>query len=246
MKKYSFCGSVATLGFLATTVAGGATEIDLSSLTTADLNTYTNGSYYPLGGTQITVGGVGFETSTYAGGPDSGVIQLNGDPADWPPAFPASVSVPVNQAGVKTVYTLINSSFGLEGTDVGSVELVGSSGTYTYTLTEGVNVRDHYNGTFVNTATDLAGSIYFGDGSVRLDMQAFAVPSGIGTLQSVTFAAGTNYYGYGEPFLAGLTTSFSAAVPEPSTWALMLMGFAGLGYAGYRRREKSLSPVAAG
>ena len=27
----------------------------------------------------------------------------------------------------------------------------------------------------------------------------------------------------------------SAAVPEPSTWAMMLLGFAGLGYAGFRR-----------
>ncbi len=27
----------------------------------------------------------------------------------------------------------------------------------------------------------------------------------------------------------------SAPVPEPSTWAMMLLGFAGLGYAGYRR-----------
>jgi hypothetical protein len=26
-------------------------------------------------------------------------------------------------------------------------------------------------------------------------------------------------------------------VPEPSTWAMMLVGFAGLGYAGYRRRS---------
>jgi PEP-CTERM motif len=28
------------------------------------------------------------------------------------------------------------------------------------------------------------------------------------------------------------------AVPEPSTWAMMLMGFAGLGYAGYRRSRE--------
>ena len=28
------------------------------------------------------------------------------------------------------------------------------------------------------------------------------------------------------------------AVPEPSTWALMLLGFAGLGYAGYRRTRE--------
>jgi ATP-dependent DNA ligase len=35
------------------------------------------------------------------------------------------------------------------------------------------------------------------------------------------------------------------AVPEPSTWAMMLLGFAVLGYAGYRRSErpvKSLKP----
>ena len=29
--------------------------------------------------------------------------------------------------------------------------------------------------------------------------------------------------------------SVTPAVPEPSTWALMLLGFAGLGFAGYRR-----------
>jgi hypothetical protein len=26
-------------------------------------------------------------------------------------------------------------------------------------------------------------------------------------------------------------------IPEPSTWAMMLIGFAGLGYLGYRRRQ---------
>ena len=29
--------------------------------------------------------------------------------------------------------------------------------------------------------------------------------------------------------------------PEPSTWAMMLLGFAGLGFAGYRARNKALS-----
>ena len=28
------------------------------------------------------------------------------------------------------------------------------------------------------------------------------------------------------------------AVPEPSTWAMMLLGFAGLGFAGYRRARE--------
>ncbi len=34
----------------------------------------------------------------------------------------------------------------------------------------------------------------------------------------------------------GLITS---GVPEPSTWAMMLLGFAGLGYAGFKRTRKS-------
>jgi len=31
----------------------------------------------------------------------------------------------------------------------------------------------------------------------------------------------------------------SPGVPEPSTWAMMLLGFAGVGFAGYRRARKS-------
>jgi hypothetical protein len=34
-----------------------------------------------------------------------------------------------------------------------------------------------------------------------------------------------------------------SAVPEPSTWGLMLLGFAGLGFAGYRRSVKAAAAV---
>jgi hypothetical protein len=36
-------------------------------------------------------------------------------------------------------------------------------------------------------------------------------------------------------FTVSFQSDFEATVPEPSTWAMMLLGFAGLGYAGYRR-----------
>jgi hypothetical protein len=32
-------------------------------------------------------------------------------------------------------------------------------------------------------------------------------------------------------------------VPEPSTWAMMLLGFAGLGFAAYRSRRTAISIV---
>jgi len=35
------------------------------------------------------------------------------------------------------------------------------------------------------------------------------------------------------------------AVPEASTWAMMLLGFAGLGYAGYRRARAGRATLAA-
>jgi hypothetical protein len=33
--------------------------------------------------------------------------------------------------------------------------------------------------------------------------------------------------------------TYHYTIPEPSTWAMMLIGFAGLGYAGYRAQRKS-------
>ena len=36
-----------------------------------------------------------------------------------------------------------------------------------------------------------------------------------------------------------------SAVPEPSTWAMMLLGFAGLGYAGYRRTRSGQTALSA-
>jgi hypothetical protein len=38
-----------------------------------------------------------------------------------------------------------------------------------------------------------------------------------------------------------LTPVSAAAIPELSTWAMMLAGFAGLGFAGYRRAKKEPS-----
>jgi PEP-CTERM motif len=33
-------------------------------------------------------------------------------------------------------------------------------------------------------------------------------------------------------------TTAVAAVPEPSMWAMMLLGFCGLGFLSYRRKDK--------
>ena len=43
------------------------------------------------------------------------------------------------------------------------------------------------------------------------------------------------------PFALVSDVSLTGGVPEPATWALMGLGFAGLGFAAYRRRATSVS-----
>jgi hypothetical protein len=63
-------------------------------------------------------------------------------------------------------------------------------------------------------------------------------------------AAGGNYdlviydFAFGPSSSSNLATSvgimtYAGTVPEASTWAMMLLGFAGLGYAGYRSRKRT-------
>jgi hypothetical protein len=54
----------------------------------------------------------------------------------------------------------------------------------------------------------------------------------------------TNAYTAVEPWLMVSEVQFLSAVPEPSTWALMMIGFAGLGFMAYRRQQKSAVVVA--
>jgi hypothetical protein len=51
--------------------------------------------------------------------------------------------------------------------------------------------------------------------------------TGLGAFQTVTFSSTGNAFEFA-----------LASVPEPSTWAMMALGFAGLGYAAFRRNTK--------
>ena len=44
--------------------------------------------------------------------------------------------------------------------------------------------------------------------------------------------------------VSGNGTVVGPGVPEPTTWAMMVIGFAGLGLAGYRTSRKSVSIAA--
>ena len=107
--------------------------------------------------------------------------------------------------------------------------------------------------TFSQTFSSLNGL-----GAAELFFASHPLLLGVGSLSIeleylLNYTTGTPYYpGYGFDFTydfassavaaAPIATAFafpvsqSSTVPEPSTWAMMLVGFAGLAFAGYRAR----------
>ena len=67
---------------------------------------------------------------------------------------------------------------------------------------------------------------------------------GAGGYQNALFGQGGagNFYSYNVPIALREFTAQASGVPEPSTWAMLMIGFAGLGYAAFRHgRSESLS-----
>ena len=72
-----------------------------------------------------------------------------------------------------------------------------------------------------------------GTGSVGVALRLITSDLGDAFATSASGLMGTITYTY--------TPAASQAVPEPSTWAMMLLGFAGLGFLGYRKTRSVLA-----
>jgi len=122
-------------------------------------------------------------------------------------------SLPTNQNGWPDFY-LDGKSITLEALPVGPSNLFLASSTTFYSLTA--------SGTPATPSTPFVLSFPFannhGTETVSLTNVAYGAP-GLGHVDSLTITA----------------------VPELSTWGMMLLGFAGLGFAGYRRSRNSAS-----
>jgi hypothetical protein len=223
---------LATIAIVASTFLVGAAhaddlQVDLSGFVNADLTTYTGGAFYPQNGGDLTIGTIPFSLATIGPSFDTGIVQS---------LTAQTFSIPVDTFGVTSAYVLVNSAYGACGTDIGAIDFVGSSGTFTYPLTEGANVRDHFDGAFCNTAPDVAGTASFG--SDRLDMQSIALPADFSgeTLESIDFV-GFGEGQLGSPFLAAATLVTSDAwnppaatdsptVPEPPSFLFVCVAAA--------------------
>ena len=99
------------------------------------------------------------------------------------------------------------------------------------------------------TASDFDGAGEF------LDIYGLAFTIGGGVLvdlfnNGVGVHTGINYGGFGvvvanaDNALDYVSEGVAASTPEPSTWAMMVLGFAGLGFAGYRASRKAAAIAA--
>jgi uncharacterized membrane protein len=121
-------------------------------------------------------------------------------------------------------------------------------------LATGINNLGQITGSFCDAAgchgfLDTKGSF----ATIDVPGASFTAPEGINDVGQIVgvFADSTGLF---SAFLAtpihGLSMSALAtsaidppadAVPEPSTWIMLLLGFTGLGFAGYRRKQKSVA-----
>jgi hypothetical protein len=128
----------------------------------------------------------------------------------------SALHIPVNISGVTTAYTLINIVWGTQGSLAGTLTFNGSGGlSYGVDLTVGVNVRDHFYGTFVNTTSDPSTvDAVWGDpnpGHAHLDMQIISLPAAFAaaTLEEVIFEP-LGDFPAGHAFLVAATVAMDA------------------------------------
>jgi PEP-CTERM motif-containing protein len=88
-------------------------------------------------------------------------------------------------------------------------------------------------GAFIVGSNDFFMTLQFADAASLGNPQLFKNAVGLGTAYSLTT----------DPASAFFAQSGSvSAVPEPSTWTLMLLGFAGIGFAACFRRNNDVAP----
>jgi hypothetical protein len=173
--------------------------------------------------TAFNLDGATLAVSSVAAGDDSGLT-----PFEFPPLPTINMFVSVTPSNI--IYGSGTGSVALPGTGIvkawtGIVGGVDDSFTETLTEVDSINrgTKDAVTITLSGTVSDSLGN--FVDTPVHMILQANQVA------------------GHGGSIIAGFTNT-TTTVPEPSTWVMLALGFAGLGYAAVRRGAKDRSALA--
>ncbi len=158
------------------------------------------------------------------------------------PAMADTFTLNNNDFGDGYVTPLTNGGFDLFGSDNGSGENL-TSYLATASANETLTFRYAY------TTNDCCGSAYDPAGYVLNDVYTqLSIDSAlsIGSSGLITFSvsAGQDYgfYVYTTDGVLGRgDIAVRSGVPELSTWAMMMIGFAGFGYSAYRKARKQVA-----
>lgn len=131
-------------------------------------------------------------------------------------------------------------------TDIGTMQSTDFLRVAGSTVVNVTSIGGSNNGAFTRSAT-LSGLSYNVDYLIEMNVFALAHPSGTATafLDPYLFLDPSLVaLGYSIITSPGIGNSLASDVPEPSTWAMMILGFAGIGYMTYRRRRPEMLRVA--
>jgi hypothetical protein len=167
----------------------------------------------------------------------------------------ASITLNVSVANATEGFTLMNAYDPAGGTELATVEFLGTGGTnITFDLIGGNDIRDFYQGVFTNTLTNTVagvdaenaftcvrpstclgsggtGNVNTGlNGNYVVDEQAYDLGSTFAG-QTLTQIIITDTYSGSTPIVLGATVESGsvAATPESGTLALFVIGLAGIG-----------------
>ena len=171
---------------------------------------------------------------------NSYAYQLNWvPPANWSAPGPGTVDL-IGQTTTTTGFNFypgnggyvdLNGSNGLPG----SLQTLMSfaPGTYTLSFDLGGNARGDVDKTTTITLGNFSQNITLGSSS-PLQLYTYTFTTTGGMLDFADLAGGNGNIGN----ILDNVTVMTSAVPEPSTWAMMILGFFGVGFMAYRRNNR--------
>lgn len=217
------------------------TSVDLSGAFNESISTFLSGDAYPVGG-PLDINGVPFQLGTFHHPNEAlGLGAVIGE------AGPETFKIPVNLTHVDSVFTVVNSSFGLKGATVGSLTFIDTNNNaYHFDLTEGLNIREHNIDIFNNDATDLFGSKTFcnkgGACDAILDAQKFNLGlfADLKEIDFTTIGLPTDEHAHdGTPFLVAVTGGTTVlATPLPASLPLLATALVGMAGMSWRQRRR--------
>jgi hypothetical protein len=152
-------------------------------------------------------------------------FEISG-PAPLDPTVTTSVNVRASGSLFSQSGATSTDFLRVNGTTIVNATSVSGSNNGAFTTSATVSFL-HYNVDYLVEMNVFAFAPASGTATTFLDPYLFLDPSVIAQGYSIITSDGI-----------GNTLTMNAAVPEPSTWAMMILGFAGIGFMAYRRKSK--------